>query len=74
MHGDESFWPMGGMMVGWVLLTVLLVGLVVWLIVAYAGPRRSGDATGVARQILATRFARGELDIEEYHNRVAELR
>jgi flagellar biogenesis protein FliO len=39
MHGYGSMWPMGGMMVGWLLLTVLIVGLVVWLVVSYARPR-----------------------------------
>jgi putative membrane protein len=66
-------WPMGGMMVGWLLLTVLAVGLVVWLAVSYARPRRDED-TGAARRTLAERYARGELDTDEYTQRVATLR
>lgn len=75
MHGYGYGWPMGGMMVGWLLLTVLAVGLVVWL-VAGAGrpaPRDDGES-GTARRILAERYARGELDTDEYHQRMAGLR
>jgi len=73
MHGYGSMWPMGGMMVGWLLLTVLTVGLVVWLVVSYARPRNTADGTGEARRILAERYARGELDTEEYTHRLAAL-
>ena len=73
MHG-YGWWPMGGMMSGWLLSTVLIVGLVVWLVVAYAQPKRAADQTYTARQILADRFAQGELDTDEYHQRLAALR
>ena len=57
------------------LLTVLAVGLVVWLVVSYARPRSSvEDNTAVARRILAERYARGEVDTEEYTQRLAALR
>jgi putative membrane protein len=66
---------MGGMMVGWLLLTVLTVGVAVWLVASYARPRSSvEDNTGVARRILAERYARGEVDAEEYNQRLATLR
>jgi putative membrane protein len=75
MHGYGSMWPMGGMMIGWLLLTVLAVGLVVWLVAGYARPRSSvEDNTAVARRILAERYARGEVDTEEYTQRLAALR
>jgi putative membrane protein len=67
-------WPIGGMMIGWLLLTVVIVGLVVWLVVSYARPRSGVDDTGAARRILAERYARGELDSEEYTPRLAALR
>jgi putative membrane protein len=73
-YGYGSMWPMGGMMVGWLLLTALVVGLVVWLVVAYARPRNVAADNGTARRILAERYARGELDTEEYTHRVAALR
>jgi putative membrane protein len=75
MHGYGSMWPMGAMMVGWLLLTALTVGLVVWLVVGYARPRSGvDDNTGAARRILAERYARGEVDTEEYTRRIAALR
>jgi len=74
MHGYGSMWPMGGMMIGWLLLTVLIVGLVVWLVVSYARPRSGMDDTGAARRILAERYARGEVDTDEYTQRLAALR
>lgn len=73
MHGYGSMWPMGGMMVGWLLLTVLLIGLVVWLAASYARPGlASGEDT--ARRNLADRYARGELDTDEYTQRLSALR
>ena len=56
------------------LLTILTVGLVVWLVVSYARPRTNGEDTGAARRILAERYARGELDTEEYTQRLTTLR
>ena len=73
MHGF-GWWPMNGMMAGWLLLTVLLTGLVVWLVAAYARPGNSADHAGTARRILAERFARGELDTDEYQQRLAALK
>ncbi|HET8681362.1 MAG TPA: SHOCT domain-containing protein [Micromonosporaceae bacterium] len=75
MHGYGWMWPMGGMMVGWLLLTVLLVAFVVWLVSSSSGPRSSTpDEAGPARRILAERYARGEMDTEEYNRRMATLR
>ena len=74
MHGYGTMWPMGGMMFGWLLLTVLVVGVVVWLVVSQARPRTSGQDTGAARRILAERYACGELDTEEYTRRLTALR
>lgn len=72
MHGYGGMWPMGGMMFGWLLLTVLTLGLVVWLVVGHARPGH--DESGMARRILAERYARGELDTDEYNRRLAALR
>lgn len=66
MHGYGFAWPMGGMMVGWFLLTVLVVGLVVWLVAGPASAWGHRDDLGGARRILAERFARGDIDAEEY--------
>ncbi|GAA1804677.1 hypothetical protein GCM10009682_27910 [Luedemannella flava] len=70
MHSYAPMWPIGGMMVGWLLVT----GLIVWAVVTYARPRNDTDNTRVARQILAERYARGEVDTEEYTRRLTTLR
>lgn len=59
------------MMAGFVVLVVLLVRSLA------PGPGVQGlgaDPTASARQILADRFARGELSATEYHERLDQLR
>ena len=73
MHDYGSMWPMGGMMAGWLLLTTLAIGLVVWLVSSYTRPRSGVEDAGSARRILAERYARGELDTEEYTQRRSAL-
>jgi putative membrane protein len=74
---------MGGW--GYVLMTVNLVlfwGLIVGGIFAvvrhFGGPGRAHQAVTweqqTPEQILAQRFARGEIDEEEYHRRIAIVR
>jgi putative membrane protein len=69
------FWYMHGMGAG-----VVLVNLLFWLLLVAAAAalirvvwRRRPDA-GTPEQILARRFARGEIDDEEYRRRMEELR
>ena len=70
-----------GMWVSWLLL-VLLIGLVVFLVARAGGgsdsrrpqdqlQRPTGRAT--AREILAGRYARGEISTEEYEERLSHL-
>lgn len=70
MHWYGSIWPTGLMMIVWPLLAALAIGLVVWMV----GGRDQPDPTEGARRILADRFARGELDTDEYRSRLAALR
>lgn len=65
---------------GWLLMTVSMVafwGLIIWLIVAifrgsgWSWPRHEGPDQ---QQILAERFARGEIDEQEYQRRLDVLR
>ena len=61
----SGWWPI------WPLLWAALIGVAVWLIL-----RRRGDRRGPldpAREILAERFAKGELNAEEYRARLDEL-
>jgi putative membrane protein len=74
MYGYGWMWPMGGAMVGWLLATVLVIGLTVWLVTRYTSPNNAADASATARRILAERYARGELNTDEYAHRLAELR
>jgi putative membrane protein len=68
---------------GWVVMTLVMVGF--WLLVVLAvvalfrGLSRDGQASGPAaprdpQQILDERFARGEINAEEYHARQEVLR
>jgi putative membrane protein len=55
------------------LLWVALIATVVWFVVRSARP---GERSGVerAREVLAERYARGELTTEEYRERLEQLR
>ncbi len=73
---------------GWLgmgILMILFWGLIIWAIIALvrstnaSGPKASfeaptHEATASSDEILATRFARGEIDEEEYTHRTAILR
>ena len=71
-------WGGGWMWLWGVAMMTLFVVLVVWLVRASAGlnspggtsPRDPGDR---AREILAERYAKGEVTTEEYRERVREL-
>jgi putative membrane protein len=72
-HMDGFGWGMMGM--GW-LMILIVGGLVVWAVV-YTGSRSSSpsESSGTsAERILADRFARGEIDTDEYKERLEELR
>lgn len=81
-----SGWGMGWLGFFGALLLVGLVVLIVLLVrILGGGVRREGSAsrggagsppqpgTGSARQILAERYARGEIDTEEYQTRLRTL-
>ena len=60
----SGWWPI------WPFFWAALIGLAVWLILRRRDRRGPDDP---ARQILAERFARGELNAEEYRTRLDEL-
>jgi putative membrane protein len=62
--GHSGWWPI------WPLFWAALIGLAVWLILRRRDSRGPDDP---ARQILAERFAKGELNAEEYRARLDEL-
>lgn len=69
MHGWDAWW-------GYPLMTVSMVvfwGLVVFGAITLARRNRSAPARPDAEQVLAERFARGEIDEHEYHQRLDTL-
>jgi putative membrane protein len=74
-NGEEGWGPGGGFWLGGPLIILLWIGLtaaVAWLVVRYARP---AERSGVdrAREILAERYARGELSSDEYRERLERL-
>ncbi len=73
-HMSGFGWGMMGF--GWI-VGLVVVGVLVWAIVQ-ATPRRvdaaPASATRSAETILADRFARGEIDADEYRRRLDALR
>jgi putative membrane protein len=63
---DHSWWPV------WPIFWVALIGLLAWLIVRRS--HRRHDPFDRAREVLAERYARGELTGEEYRTRLDDLR
>ncbi|GAU67268.1 hypothetical protein SSP35_04_03530 [Streptomyces sp. NBRC 110611] len=82
----HSGWGWFAMSVSMLLFLALIVLVVLLLVRAFsrggsaafwerpAPPGAPGTVRASAEQILAERFARGEIDEEEYHRRLAALR
>ena len=66
-------WGWGMAMFGWLfmVLTVVLVGWVLWLIGGQLPTSRSRERR--AADVLDERYARGEIDRDEYRSRKADL-
>jgi len=75
---DMGWWGYAGMGIGMVLFWVLVIGGIVALVIFVSGDRttRQGPSVDVpsAEQILAARYARGEISETEYRDRIAILR
>ena len=52
---------------------VVLIALVMWLFLAYRPDQRTDTTSRSADEILAERFARGEIDEEEFARRKESL-
>lgn len=72
------FWGNGWGWGGWVMMSISMLvfwGLVAWVVVTLArGPARTPPTERSAEEILAERFARGEIDHDEFVARRAALR
>jgi putative membrane protein len=65
------WWHMGWMWLFWILVIVAII----WLFRAFAGPGRGGgEPRESPEQILKQRYARGEIDKDEYERRLSDLR
>ncbi|WP_026209029.1 SHOCT domain-containing protein [Catelliglobosispora koreensis] len=68
---------MGGW--GWIFMSLstlvffALIAGVVWLVIRATGSSRPAAGGDIARQILAERYARGEIDEQEYQQRLRTL-
>lgn len=67
MDGWSGWMWFGG--VFWLLFLAALVALIVWLVTRGTGGGRPSSEDDRARRILDERFARGEIDEEEYRRR-----
>jgi putative membrane protein len=83
--GDRWMWNHGWGWGGWILMTVVMVLLLAAVITAIvfavrylAGSHTTGAPTGYRlsrpEEVLAQRFARGEIDEDEYGRRMTLLR
>jgi putative membrane protein len=66
---ESGDWGHGGWWVLWPIFWIAVLATAGWLLYR----RRRRDPLDGARQILAERFARGELSGDEYRQRLAEL-
>jgi putative membrane protein len=75
-NGHMSGWGWVWMIGGTILLLAVLAALTVVIVRALDRPaeRRAAPQQPPAEQLLAERFARGEIDEEEYRGRLAILR
>lgn len=75
--GHMDGWGGGWMWLWTLAVVVLVVAFLVWLVRAGAGSSQgppADDPERRAREILAERYARGELSTEEYRERLSQLR
>lgn len=68
----------GGFMTFWLIFLVAIIALIVWLVMRLLPSQRGGNRPeareGSAEEILRERFARGEIDAEEYERSLGVLR
>lgn len=72
MHQWNGMWGMGwGMLLGWAALLAFVL-IVVWVLARFARiDRGKGES---AEEVLARRYAGGEIDRETYHRMLEDLR
>ena len=63
-----------GMMAIWWLLGLVVLGMVIWAVIRAAGSPGNGRGEESPETILKRRYARGEVDREDYERRLTDLR
>jgi putative membrane protein len=66
--GGGGWWMWGGSLLGFVIVVLVVVVVVDFATTSRAAPRQ-GSSPRSAGEILAERFARGEIDEDEYRKR-----
>ena len=66
-------WTGALMWIGMGVFWLAIIGLVVWGATRVVASSRSSQSSS-AEDVLAQRFARGEIDADEYHERIGTLR
>src|SRR5215471_13429907 len=66
---DMGWWGYAGMGIGMVLFWALIIAGIVALVMYVVGDRRTQQASQSPDQLLAQRFARGEISETEYRDR-----
>jgi putative membrane protein len=77
MHGECAAcrsWMGGWHVAGWALTALLLIGFVALLALVITREIRGRSDEDAAASILAERYARGEIDTEEFEHRRRQLR
>ena len=73
--GDMNWWGYAGMGIGMVLFWALLIGGIVLLVrLSVSGSSEPPQPPASAEQILASRYASGDITETEYRDRLAILR
>jgi putative membrane protein len=57
----------------WILIIALIIVAVIWLARSSSGRAGPASRGATAEEILKQRYARGEIDEEEYHRRLEGL-
>lgn len=70
MYPHYYWWHMGWMWLFWVVVIVAIV----LLVRAFTSPGQAGEPRDTPEQILKRRYARGEIEKEEYERRLSDLR
>ena len=71
---DMGWWGYAGLGIGMVLFWALIIAGIVALVIFVSGDRQTRQPPPSPEQILAGRFAQGEIDETEYRDRLAVLR